>query len=74
MAEAHRWAGYAVVLSMLMGLLLVVVLFCVLLASAHRNVIAHDPRCETAARYDAMRDAYAAGRPDPCNGAKEWVR
>ena len=59
---------------MLMGLLLVVCLGAVLLGSAHRNVSARDPRCATAARYDAMREAYAAGKPDPCNGAKEWVR
>lgn len=59
---------------MISCLVLVVVLGSVLLSNAHRNVAAHDPRCNTAARYDAMRDAYAKGKPDPCNGAKEWVR
>lgn len=31
--------------------------------------------CKTGARYQAMSEAYAAGKPDPCNSnAKEWVR
>ena len=30
--------------------------------------------CKGAARYDAMREAYELRMPDPCNGAKKWVR
>lgn len=33
-----------------------------------------DPRCNTAARYDAMREAYELRLPDPCNGATRWRR
>lgn len=33
-----------------------------------------DPRCNTAARYEAMREAYDLRLPDPCSGAKTWVR
>lgn len=33
-----------------------------------------DPRCNTAARYDAMREAYERRLPDPCNSrARVWV-
>lgn len=27
---------------------------------------AHDPRCDGPARYEAMREAYEAGRKQPC--------
>lgn len=31
--------------------------------------------CRGAGRYQAMREAYDAGKPDPCNPkAKEWTR
>lgn len=31
--------------------------------------------CKGAGRYQAMSEAYAARKPDPCNAnAKEWVR
>jgi hypothetical protein len=30
--------------------------------------------CKGPQRYDAMREAYDMQRPDPCNGAKVWVR
>ena len=30
--------------------------------------------CKGPARYDAMREAYELRMPDPCNGAKKWVR
>lgn len=30
--------------------------------------------CKGAARYEAMREAYELRKPDPCNGAKTWVR
>lgn len=30
--------------------------------------------CKGAGRYDAMREAYERGKPDPCSGAKTWVR
>jgi hypothetical protein len=30
--------------------------------------------CKGAGRYDAMREAYDLGKPDPCNGAVEWRR
>lgn len=31
--------------------------------------------CKGAGRYQAMGEAYNAGKPDPCNPrAKEWVR
>jgi hypothetical protein len=33
-----------------------------------------DPRCYTAARYEAMREAYEMRLPDPCSGARVWVR
>lgn len=34
-----------------------------------------DPRCNSGARYEAMREAYEERLPDPCNpAAKEWVR
>lgn len=33
-----------------------------------------DARCNTAARYDAMREAYEKRLPDPCSGARTWVR
>jgi hypothetical protein len=33
-----------------------------------------DPRCNTAARYDAMREAYQLRLPDPCSGARTWTR
>lgn len=31
--------------------------------------------CKGGGRYQAMAEAYNAGKPDPCNpAAKEWVR
>lgn len=30
--------------------------------------------CKGPGRYDAMREAYERQLPDPCNGAKVWVR
>lgn len=30
------------------------------------RLIAHDPRCDGPERYEAMREAYEAGRPQPC--------
>ena len=30
--------------------------------------------CKGPARYEAMREAYELRKPDPCNGAKQWVR
>jgi hypothetical protein len=33
-----------------------------------------DSRCYTAARYEAMREAYERRLPDPCSGARTWVR
>ena len=30
--------------------------------------------CKGAGRYQAMSEAYEAGKPDPCNAAREWVR
>lgn len=36
--------------------------------------VAPDPRCYTAARYQAMREAYDLRLPDPCSGARVWVR
>jgi len=33
-----------------------------------------DPRCNTGARYEAMREAYERRLPDPCNGATIWRR
>jgi hypothetical protein len=32
------------------------------------------PGCNTAARYDVMREAYERRLPNPCNGAKVWVQ
>lgn len=31
----------------------------------------YDKRCDTAARYEAMREAYEAGQPDPCQPRKQ---
>jgi len=32
-------------------------------------------QCKGAGRYQAMSEAYEAGKPDPCNPrAKEWIR
>lgn len=30
--------------------------------------------CKGGGRYQAMGEAYEMGRPDPCNGAKEWKK
>ncbi len=30
--------------------------------------------CKGAGRYDAMREAYDLGKPDPCSAAYEWRR